>query len=138
MSDTPYTRFNFELRLAGEPVARFIKASGLGPEMDTVAYREGGGRAVRHLPGKFRVTPLQLRFGQANDDGFCAWAERSLVGEPDPRDVELAMLEDGAEARVWRLFSAWATNFRFVPDGSHPGQVTVERLTLVYDRMERG
>ncbi|MGR3794247.1 phage tail protein [Vannielia sp. SX4] len=135
MSADPYRRFNFVLRIGGQKVAGFTEASGLGAEVETVAYRDGGG-PVRHLPGGMRLRPVTLKRGVASD-AVAGWCQASVGCTIERRDVELGLLAAGGkEAACWRLYGAWVSNFRAAPEAAEAG-LAVESMTLAFDRVER-
>ncbi|MBY6152253.1 phage tail protein [Vannielia litorea] len=135
MTADPYRRFNFVLRIDGEVVAGFTEASGLGAEVETVAYRDGGG-PVRHLPGGMRLRPVTLTRGVASD-AVARWCRASVDGTVERRDVELGLLAaDGSEAACWRLYGAWVSSFRAGAEAAEAG-LAMESMTLAFDRVER-
>lgn len=139
MADDPYRAFNFSLLIEGVGDARFVECSGLGADIDVIAYREGGGRQIRHLPGQVRNRPMILRYGVTRSREMWTWFEAASSGNPDRRNLSLLMFEnDGVtEALRWNLFDAWVSGWRAATLDAATGEVAIESMTLVYDRVDR-
>ncbi len=140
MTADPFRSYNFRVRLGGEEVAGFAEAEGMGGEVETVAYREGGeGKGVRHLPGGMKTRPVTLKRGVARGDGLLRWFQSTSAGEVELRDVEIALKDEaGRDAVIWRLHAAWVTSFRAGALDAESGEMTLEAVTLAFDRVERG
>lgn len=139
MAEDPHRAFNFMLLIEGVSAAGFVECSGLGADIDVIAYREGGGGAVRHLPGQARTRPMILRYGLTRSRAMWDWFETSSTGAPDRRNVSLVMLDaDGAtEAMRWNLMDAWVSGWQAARLDALAGEVAIESMTVVYDRVDR-
>lgn len=140
MSTDPYRAYNFQLLLDGELVAGFVECSGLGADIPTIDYREGGsGHTVRHLPGRVRYQPATLRHGISRSRQLWDWFQGSIAGTPARRDVSLLMLDnDGiTPAFRWNLFDAWVSQWKAAALEANSNEIAIETLTIVYDRLER-
>ena len=140
MANDPYRAYNFNLEIEGVPSAGFTQVDGLGAELDTIAYREAGaGAAVRHLPGQLRYTPMTLSYGVTLDSTLWDWFQETASGNVQRRNVSVIQLDnDGqSEGFRWNLMRAWPSTFRAAPMDGRTSEIAIDRLTLVYDRMER-
>ena len=140
MADDVYRAFNFTLLIEGVESGHFVECSGLGAEVDVIGYREGGAnQQIRHLPGQIRYQPLELRYGLSQSRELWDWFDGTLNGETERRNVSVVVFEnDGrTEALRWNLFSAWVAGWKAARLDATANEVAIERMTLVYDRLER-
>lgn len=140
MADEPYRAFNFTLLIEGVESGHFVECSGLGAEVDVIAYREGGAnQQIRHLPGQVRFQPLELHYGLSRSRELWDWFTRTLSGEAERRNVSVVMFEnDGhTEAFRWNLFNAWVSRWKAARLDASVGEVAIDSMTIVYDRLER-
>lgn len=140
MATDPYRAYNFNLLIEGFPSAGFTEVSGLGAEIETIAYREAGaGTTVRHLPGQLRLSPMELRFGVTHERGLWDWFQETAAGNVVRRNVSVIQLGNDrqSEAFRWNLHQAWPSSFSAAPMTGLTSEIAIEKLTLVYDRLER-
>ncbi len=136
----PLRSFNFSLEIGDLEVGRFIECSGLGAEVEVIAYREGGANMhTRHLPGQTRYSPVTLRYGLTANPALWTWFQESMTGTPTRRNISLIMhSNDGkGEAFRWNLIDAWVSSWKAAQLDASVSDVAVDTLTLVYDRLER-
>jgi phage tail-like protein len=140
MADEPYRAFNFTLLIEGVESGQFVECAGLSAEVDVIAYREGGAnQQIRHLPGQVRFQPLELRYGLSRSRELWDWFSQTLSGETERRNVSVVMFEnDGhTEAFRWNLFEAWVSRWKAAQLNATVGEVAIDSMTIVYDRLER-
>ena len=82
---------------------------------------------------------MTLRFGVTRSREMRDWAEAALGGAPDRRNLSLVMhANDGvAEAVRWNLFDAWVSGWQAAQTDAATGEVAIESMTVVYDRVDR-
>lgn len=140
MADDPYRSYHFGLILDGGVAASFVECSGLGSEIDVIAYREGGARqTVRHLPGQTRMTPMTLRYGVTRSTDVWDWFQTAARGAVERRDISIVLFEqDGvSEAVRWNLHNAWISKWQAARLDAATSEVAIESVTVIYDRVER-
>lgn len=140
MRADPYRNYQFSLLIEGIETAGFVEATGLGVDIEVIAYREAGsGAAVRHLPGQVHYRPVTLKYGVTQDRSLWDWFEQVSMGDVVRRNVSVVQYApDGmTEAFRWNLDQAWPSHFGIAPLNSQTSSVAIEALTLVYDRLER-
>lgn len=140
MAVDPYRSFHFAVEIAGVEAGRFVECSGIGADVEVIAYREGGaGQQVRHLPGQTQMQPVTLRFGLTQSRAMWDWMQAQLQGDLQRRAVSVIVFEnDGqTEAMRWNLFDAWIAGWRAAKLDAGANEVAIESMTLVYDRVER-
>lgn len=108
-------------------------------EVDVIEYRVGDDKvhAPRKLPGLHHVSDVTLKRGITGDLSLWEWVQRTLVGDPDRRAVQIRLIDARAEPVLsFRLHEAWPVAFTgptLVAGGS---QVAVETLVLCHERLE--
>ena len=140
MADDPYRAFNFTLLIEGVESGHFVECSGLGAEVDVIAYREGGAnQQIRHMPGQVRFQPLELRYGLSQSRELWDWFGQTLNGETEKRNISVVMFQnDGrTEAFRWNLYSAWISGWKAAQLDASADEVAIDSMTIVYDRLER-
>jgi phage tail-like protein len=122
----------------------FLEVSGIGSEMDTTAYAEGGeNRFVHALPVGVKHTPLVLKRGIADlDSPLVKWCRATLEGGfgqiIETRDLTVTLLDaKGDPLRGWSFFNAFPKSWQYDPFQGDKGSVAVEKITLSYTTMTR-
>lgn len=136
----PLRSFNFALEMGDVEAGRFIECSGIGADVDVIAYREGGANAnARHLAGQTRFHPVTLRFGLTSSPVLWEWFQQSMDGVPERRNVSVILFDHEAaeEAFRWNLVDAWISGWKAARLDAAASDVAVETLTLVYDALDR-
>lgn len=140
MADDAYGAWNFVLWLDGTPIAGFTEASGIAPQIDPIAYREGGAaQQVRNLPGALTTEPLTLRRGVSRAPVLRDWISAAQTGVIDPREVTLASRteKDSPPGFTWVLEGAWPSKFAVSLAPAGTDETAIETLVLVYDTLRR-
>ncbi len=136
----PYRTYNFNLLIEGIAVGGFLRASGLGADIEVISYREAGaGGRMRQLPGQLRHRPLVLSYGVSRAQVLWDWFAAVGAGTVERRNVSVVQFEnDGvSEAFRWNLYQAWPAQFSVSSLDSAVSEVAIESVTLVYDALER-
>jgi phage tail-like protein len=96
----PLLAHRFAVEIDGVIVGGFAEATGLGVELETFDYREGGvNEFVHRLPGPARSPAnLILRRGFAASDVLWRWQDDAARGRIQRRNGALVILDRGSEA----------------------------------------
>lgn len=96
----PLLAHMFAVELDGVIVGGFAEVTGLGLELETLDYREGGVNEFLHrLPGPARSpSNLILRRGLAASDALWRWQDDTARGRIVRRNGAVVVLDEGEEA----------------------------------------
>jgi phage tail-like protein len=98
----------FELKIQGHPVGYFHEVSGLGAEVETMTYNEGGmNEFVHKLPTRVKYPNLVLKRGLTSVDDLQKWFQKSHT-KADRVGITLTMLDQSLKAvRTWSFVNAF-------------------------------
>jgi phage tail-like protein len=142
----PTAAFQFRVRIAGQgdQDAAFAEVSGLGLEMETEAFREGGVNTyVHNLPKGMSHPRLSLRRGVAPGGGsLVKWCrdtlENGLAKRIVPQDVQVELIDEkGGALCSWTLRNAFPVNWQFDPFVADQSKAAIEKIELSYGEMVR-
>jgi len=136
-TENPYSQYNFELEVDGQPVAGFSEVSGLTMELDTVAYQEGGvNDHVHQLPGQFAHANLVLQRGLTKDTTFWNWLHTVMSGTIKRRDIVLKLKSGfkGESAWGWEFTNAYPLKWSGPDLTGGANGMAIESIELTYER----
>ena len=131
----PYTQYNFEIHIGGEPVAGFSKVAGITMQLDTVEYKEGGvNDHVHTLPGTMAHADLVLKRGMTADKTFWNWIQDVMSGKIKRKDVTVKMSEghQGQSLWGWQFTGAYPTMWKGPDLVGDNNKMTIESVELAY------
>jgi phage tail-like protein len=148
MSNTyPPVAFHFAVTFTGnwgKSDASFQEASGIGPQLETESYQEGGeNRFVYSLPKGVRHPKLTLKRGIADyDSQLVQWCRQVLEGglsQPiTTRDLSLYLRdEEGRPLRGWSFQAAFPSQWSVDPFAADKNAVAIEKIELAYTAASR-
>jgi phage tail-like protein len=119
--------------------ASFQEVGGIGPEMETESYREGGENRFAHaLPKGVKHPKLSLKRGVAPfDSQLVAWCrsifEGDLAQRITPRLVLVDLLnEEGDPLRSWSFENAHPAQWSVSPFQAEKSELAIEKIELNY------
>lgn len=143
----PPAAFWFVVRFAGADPASdtfFQEVSGIGSEMDTTGFAEGGeNRFVHTLPVGVKHTPLTLKRGIADlDSPLVKWCRATLEGgfgqAIEARDLTVYLLDaEGEQLRGWSFGKAFPKSWAIDPFQDDKTRVVIEKIDLAYTTTTR-
>lgn len=137
----PFRSYLFKLILAnGTEAAHFTAVSGLGMDVESIAYREAGSNSiVRQLPGRVSYTPVTLSYGLTNSDEMWQWMQSAAGGLANRRQISIAMLDSTGTDEVirWNLRDAWPASWRGAQLDAMGTMAAFEHVTLVHEGFGR-
>jgi phage tail-like protein len=142
--DTPYAQFNFLVDLGTGttegPQAGFQECSAIGMRLDVIEYRNGNDRSneVRKLTGLARADDVTLRRGIIGSLDLYQWIDELRNGQQATRTVTIQLQsEDHSQVvQSWKLLRARIIKHTSGPFNAKGNEVTIEELTLAYERLE--
>ena len=133
-----YFRVSFGAGWGGADTS-FQDVGGIGPEMETEAYREGGeNRFVHALPKGVKHPKLTLKRGLASyDSQLVQWCRSTLEGGfaevLTPRLILLYLLDaDGKPLRGWSFENAFPTHWTVDEFSASKNALAIEKIELNY------
>lgn len=141
-ADDPLPAFHFRVSFADGPDSidsSFQEVSGIGPELKTEEYVEGGeNRFVHRLPTSVQHPELELKRGVAPlDSPLIKWCreifEGDLVKPIETQNLTVALLnEERQPVRSWSFADAYPTKWETEGFNSTKNEVAIEKIVLSY------
>ncbi len=131
----PLTGLHFELSLLTYSIGNFREISGIGCEVSTEDYHEGGvNHCTYKLPTGSRHPNLVLRAGISNGRFLWAWyAAFALTSQVVPIPLQLSLNNpDGSSARMWIVNNAYPVKWDGPTLNAQQGEVAIESLELAH------
>ena len=127
---------HFQVDWGGDRIG-CMEVSGLGIELDVVAYRDGASRdnAASLLPGQRHFSPIVLRRAIVQgDNGFFEWINSARFEQVERRDVTVSLLNESHEPIVtWRIVRAFPSRLDYATLHAQGSGLATESLTLVHE-----
>lgn len=122
----------------------FQEVSGIGTELETMAYAEGGeNRFAYSLPKAVKHQPLTLKRGVAGlNSSLVAWCKKVLengLGQPiETHDITVSLLDfEGNALRSWSFANAYPQGWSIDPFVADKSAVAIEKVVLAYTAATR-
>ena len=148
----PYPAFSFSVVFAqssGIPDTSFQEVSGMGQELESEPFTEGGeNRFVHQLPTTKKHARLVLKRGLVKVTGgapapgqppksLAAWCmgvlEDDTVSPVQTYDISVRLLDSGGQpVAVWNIVRAYPVKWEFEPFDAMKNSVAIERVELNY------
>jgi phage tail-like protein len=135
-----YRAYNFILDLGGGTVGYFTKINGLGVNIQTIDYREGGaGPAVRKLAGRVSYTDIQLKWGLTDSKELWDWLLTAVNGQVVRKNISIILRDNDGKREVtrWNLDNAWPCNWSGAQLEALSNEVAIETLSLAHEGLTR-
>jgi phage tail-like protein len=144
--DYPLPAFYFKVTFSAksDEDAAFQEVSGIGSQIDTESYAEGGeNRFVHQLPKAVKHPKLVLKRGIAPDDSpLVKWCksilENGFSKSIEPKLIHVMLLnEKGEAARMWSFADAYPVNWEVENFNATKNAVAIEKIELAYSYSQR-
>jgi phage tail-like protein len=136
--DEPIAAARFTLTIDGADLVSFSELGGLVSGFDP-SQLESTPAALKKLPGKRTPPTVILQRGMTKNIELSAWHEAALAGAARFRKKAVLTMfaADGSELARWNLESAWPAKLEIgaLKDGA--GEVLMETVTIVCERIQR-
>src|SRR5277367_1152707 len=83
----PFVSFNFRLSIPGVMEARFTQCTGLGVQIDSISYVEGGSSIEHQIPGRVHYEPVTLQWGLTESKELFTWLQSSITRPVQRKNV---------------------------------------------------
>ena len=136
----PYLGCNFTVEIEGVLAGGFAVVSGLGMEVETETYREGGHNDMVHaLPVATSYGRLVLERGLVDSDTLWRWQSDIRNGKRTRHTIRIALHDsEGRQKRDWRCVDALPVKWSGPDLKASDAQVAIERLELVHNGLRSG
>jgi phage tail-like protein len=136
----PVGELRFKVNLKGIPggeIGRFKECSGIGIEIETKDYMEGGNNEFVHkLPTRFKYPNLVLKRGVTHEDALLKWF---LQTRNKAQQIEMSISLMGAgnhEVRTWSFVNAYPVKWTGPTLNTGSSQVATETLEIVHQGLK--
>lgn len=136
----PMRSYNFKLLVNGITEGHFTEVTGMGVQVERIAYREGGNNAqVRAIPGRVTYAAVTLRFGLTASHELWEWLMAAVEGKVSRRHVSIVMLDPSGVTEVlrWNLINAWPQEWYGAPLNAMSQELAIESLVLAHEGLHR-
>ena len=139
---TPNCNFVVEidgLEDAGPAVAGgFRDVSGLVSRSEILEYRVGNQSAPMKIPGRPVYGNILLSRGVTSSAALYLWRKRVEEGEEDLRSGSIVLLDAAMrEKGRWNFYGAWPCRYEGPRLDSASEELSIEKLELVVEKLER-
>ena len=134
---TPAIWFELKLTPKQAPIGYFTEVSGLGTEIETMSYNEGGRNDMVHkLPTRMKHPNLVLKRGVTTVKDLEEWLEDSFMG-PSRKEITLTMYNEQLDKiRVWSFQNAYPVKWTGPQFNSSQNTVATESIEIVHDGIQ--
>lgn len=151
LGDYPPASFYFKVEFSGLPPdsdTSFQEVSGIGRDMKTEPYQEGGENGFVHrLPASVEYKQLVLKRGIApKTSGLIIWCNGILEGGfaelIEPKTVTVSLMNVDAKGqtraiRAWQVNNAYPVKWEVDSFDSTNNKVSIETIELSYNDFKR-
>jgi phage tail-like protein len=130
----PELRFLVELDLPGGTIGHFRECTGIGMEIVTKDYREGGQNAYVHrLPTHFKHTNVVLKRGVTHEAALLQWFWEART-QAKPLEVTVSVVAPtGRPVRTFVLTGAWPVKWTGPSLNATSTNVATETLEIAHN-----
>jgi phage tail-like protein len=124
----------FRLTIDGQDMGLFNQCDGLGVEVETETYSEGGNNGYdHHLPTRLKYPTLRLTRPLTPDSAkLTAWINTIVTGIQRPTIEIAALRANGTLVTRWSLYDALPTHWTGPLLDPSRNEVATETLELAY------
>jgi phage tail-like protein len=147
MASYPPAGFYFAVRFSDREVGQdtsFLEVSGIGSEVETMSYAEGGeNRFAYTLPKAIKHSPLTLKRGIADfSSPLVKWCRDTLEGglssQIELRELSVVLLDEKSDPlRRWDFSGVWPQSWNIDPFQADKNSVAIEKIVLAYTSIKR-
>jgi phage tail-like protein len=130
----PYLGCRFEVEIDNLKVGGFSEVSGLGIEVDTEDYIEGGvNNYVHKLPKGVKYSNLILKRGVIDSDVFWKWQEDVVNGKIERKSGRIILLDSEGNVKwTWTFEDVYPVKWSGPDFKADNSAVAIESLELVH------
>lgn len=129
-------RFTLKLELPGVKLGTFREISGIGVEVETMDYTEGGNNEfVYKLPVRVKYQNLVLKRGITHHSALLQWFQdaRTQGVQSVKKDMTITLMGPGGETiRTWAFTDAYPVKWTGPTLNASSGQIATETLEIAH------
>jgi len=128
--------YRFLLDIDEKVVGSFKSASGLGAKHDSIDFKLGGDRSVRHKPGRVTFNNIVLERGFSDNEDLFKWFRNILEGKDDRRSgavICLGLEGDDDEVMRYNFYRAWPVSWEGPSLTAGTSQTAIEKVELAVE-----
>lgn len=135
----PYVGFRFRVELESLIVGGFSEVSGLGVELETEPYEEGGVNHFTHtLPTRLNHSNVTLQHGVTDSEELWEWMDAARYGTINRKWGRIILLDaTGADARGWEFREGFPVRWEGPEFSADQGAVAIETLEIAHQGLDR-
>lgn len=135
----PNSSFLFRVEIDGITQAHFRECTGLSSSVEVIENPEGGKGQVGKLPGRLKYQNLILQWGSAESTELYEWHRSALQGNVLRKNGSIVQLDArGDEKARWNFVDGWPTKWDGPSFNSGASELSVEKLEIAHEGVERG
>ncbi len=141
LREQPYGNARFEVEIQGIKSQAFTVVHLPEFTMEATEYREGTDKdhSSRKVSGRPSFTPLRMWRGFQGDLELYQWWRVTADGDRGARRTVVIRLMNEANTDAvaeWKLMNAWPARYSVAPLIAQGGEVLLEHVEIVCDRVE--
>ena len=136
----PLINYRYKVEIDGMETLGFSKVSEISDETEVFTYKEGGLNSFTHkLPNGTTCTNITLEHGLSLDDTLYKWREAVISGDIDEalKSGTIKIYSENNASTIWEFHGAWPSKLTISGLDASAGEVVVESVELVVERLER-
>lgn len=136
----PLVNYRYRVEIDGMESMGFSKVTELSNETEVFTYKEGGLNSISHkLPNGSSTSNITLEHGLALDDTLYEWRESVINGDLDDalKSGSIKIYSESGSSTIWYFDGAWPCKLNVSGLDAGNGDVVVESVELVIERLER-
>ncbi|MDX1636325.1 MAG: phage tail protein [Balneolaceae bacterium] len=114
---------------------QFQSVSGLGAEVKTETFKEGGENRFEHVvPIRANYTDLTLKRGLVSDSELISWFTDTFESmQVQPATIDIILLNENSEPLIsWNVVHAWPKKWSISDFDAEQNAIAIETLELHY------
>ncbi len=138
----PLLNYRYRVEIDGLVVAGFSEVTGLGSEIETEEFKEGGTGFVHRLPAGFKQSNIVLKKGMGLSTDLIEWYQEVVkalrFGKPIPKSPNLyiSLIDGEGRERVrFRITAAYPVKWSGPELKGSGSDVAIETIELVHEGM---
>jgi phage tail-like protein len=133
----PVAELRFKVDLPGISIGRFRECTGIGVEIETKEYMEGGSNEFVHkLPTRVKYQNIVLKRGVTHEDALLKWFWDSR-NSVQRKEMTITLLGPGTKTvRTWAFLNAYPVKWTGPNLNASSNQIATESLEIVHNGLK--
>ena len=133
----PVAELRFLVSLPGISIGRFRECTGIGVEIETKEYMEGGSNEFVHkLPTRVKYQNIVLKRGVTHEDALLKWFWDSR-NSVQRKEMTISLLGPGTKTvRTWAFLNAYPVKWTGPNLNASSNQIATESLEVVHNGLK--